>query len=550
MLLSHLQESPRETRGWRLWFSAWAVGALGISRGLDEGVISGVLKQHTFIETFGFDDNSPQEATIASQLQLGSVAGSAIAFFLCDRLGRLRTSMLACLLWILGTAIWMTSAGISGAHQPGNYHQLLAGRFIAGLGVGFTPVVAPVYLAEIAPKAIRGLCVCIFSGSVYIGILLGYSANLGTSLHYHDAKQWTIPASINFLFAGLTFIGCLFATESPRWLIKQGRFEQGRKALSYLRHLDEDHPFVHNEIEIMEQQINAEKQALEGLNIVQILKKLVTNKNNQYILFLGLGIQVLGQMSGGGVYTIFAPKIFGLLGVSGGQKTKLFTTVIFGVVKLLSSLAAAFFLVDLLGRKTAVTTGLLLQSICSLYLALFLRFTAGVTKENESHADKGAATGAIFFFYLSGLAWAIGVNSVQYLSQTEMFDITVRALGVALVSLVHFAMQYAATRTLNPMLEAWGNFGTFLFYAMIALSGCLFVFFFMPETAGMQLEDIHKLFEKPWYAIGVSAHRPINRQKRTSTEALAEESQGADLVYANKLVKKKSSFDQEEDEKK
>lgn len=549
MLLSHLRDTPREARGWRLWFSAWAVGALGISRGLDEGIISGVLKQHSFINTFGFDDNSPQEATIASQLQLGSVAGSAIAFFLCDRLGRLRTSMLACLLWIFGTAIWMTSAGADGSHQPGNYHQLLAGRFIAGLGVGFTPVVAPVYLAEIAPKAIRGLCVCIFSGSVYIGILLGYWCNYGTAVNMPatDAKQWTIPASINFIFAGLTFVACCFAKESPRWLIKQGRYEEGRKVLSYLRNLDEDHPFVVNEVEVMEQQIHAEKQALEGLNILQILKKLVTNKNNQYILFLGLGIQVLGQLSGGGVYTVFAPKIFGLLGVPGGYKTKLFTTGVFGIVKLVSSLAAAFFLVDLLGRKTAVTVGLLLQSICSLYLALFLKFTVGVTKANETHSDKSAATGAIFFFYLSGLAWAIGVNSVQYLTQTEMFDITVRALGVAIVSLVHFAMQYAATRTLNPMLNAWGNFGTFLFYAMIALTGCLFVFFFMPETAGMQLEDIHKLFEKPWHSIGWTQNRPVNRQKATSTDALAEEAQTAnDLSYDDQ---QKKSLDDVDDKK-
>lgn len=316
--------------------------------------------------------------------------------------------------------------------------------------------------------------------------------------------------------------------------------------LSYLRNLDEDHPFVANEIEVMEQQIQAEKQALEGLNFFQILKKLITNKNNQYILFLGLGIQVLGQLSGGGVYTVFAPKIFGLLGVPGGQRTKLLTTGIFGIVKLLSSLAAAFFLVDMLGRKTAVTTGLLIQSICSLYLALFLKFTVGVTKANETHADKSAATGAIFFFYLSGLAWAIGVNSVQYLTQTEMFDITVRALGVAVVSLVHFAMQYAATRTLNPMLVAWGNFGTFLFYAMIALTGCLFVFFFMPETAGMQLEDIHKLFEKPWYAIGWTQNRPANKRKASSTHG--DESQDAgDLAYSADGQKK--SID-EEDEKK
>lgn len=203
----------------------------------------------------------------------------------------------------------------------------------------------------------------------------------------------------------------------------------------------------------------------------------------------------------------------------------------------------------MLGRKTAVTTGLLLQTVCSLYLALFLKFTAGVTKANETHSQKSAATGAIFFFYLSGLAWAIGVNSVQYLSQTEMFDISVRALGVAVVSLVHFAMQYAATRSLNPMLREWGNFGTFLFYAMVALLACLFVFFFMPETAGMQLEDIHKLFNKPWYCIGWTANRPAHTQK-TTPEAVGDDSQdGADLAYSSQLNQKKT-LDEEEDEKK
>lgn len=109
----------------------------------------------------------------ASMLQAGSIIGSVLAFAVSDYLGRKKTSQLACLLWILGTIVWFTSAHGVGAGD-GNLSQLLGGRFLAGLGVGMTPVVAPTYLAEIAPRAIRGLCVCIFSGSVYIGILLGY----------------------------------------------------------------------------------------------------------------------------------------------------------------------------------------------------------------------------------------------------------------------------------------------------------------------------------------------------------------------------------------
>lgn len=117
--------------------------------------------------------------------------------------------------------------------------------------------------------------------------------------------------------------------------------------------------------------------------------------------------------------TVFAPKIFGFVGIQGTQ-TKLFTTGVFGIVKLFSSIAAAFFIVDLLGRKFAVMCGLSIQAIASLYLALYLRFHYTDTPATETGSEKMMADVAIFFIFLSGFAWAIGVNSVQYLSQTEM----------------------------------------------------------------------------------------------------------------------------------
>lgn len=88
-----------------------------------------------------------------------------MAFIVCDRIGRLWATRQLCTIWILGIVIFMTNNGSLG--------QVYAGRFIAGLGIGQTTVVAPVYLSEISPKSVRGLCTTTFSGAVYIGIMLG-----------------------------------------------------------------------------------------------------------------------------------------------------------------------------------------------------------------------------------------------------------------------------------------------------------------------------------------------------------------------------------------
>lgn len=113
------------------------------------------------------------------------------AFLICDRIGRIWATRQLCLVWILGIAIFLGNRGNLGA--------VYAGRFVAGLGVGATVVVGPIYLSEIvssldcipgiqwlrskadrqAPASIRGLCTCVFTGFVYLGIVLAYFANYG-----------------------------------------------------------------------------------------------------------------------------------------------------------------------------------------------------------------------------------------------------------------------------------------------------------------------------------------------------------------------------------
>jgi MFS family permease len=106
------------------------------------------------------------------------------AFVVTDRIGRVWATRQLCVVWATGIAIFMTANGRIG--------QVYAGRFIAGIGVGQTTVVAPTYLAEISPRAIRGLCICAFSGSVYLGIMLAYFASWGSAMHIssHSDNQW------------------------------------------------------------------------------------------------------------------------------------------------------------------------------------------------------------------------------------------------------------------------------------------------------------------------------------------------------------------------
>lgn len=148
-------------------------GLMGAARGLDEGLTGTTASLPSFSHLFDLKDPSktPEQqanllSNITSMVQLGSILGALIGFALTDRLGRLWAARELCVIWVIGIALYLSSAA------NGSLGLLYAGRFIAGAGIGQTTVVGPTYLAEIAPRSVRGLCVGIFSGSVYFGTML------------------------------------------------------------------------------------------------------------------------------------------------------------------------------------------------------------------------------------------------------------------------------------------------------------------------------------------------------------------------------------------
>ncbi|KAH8690325.1 putative quinate permease [Talaromyces proteolyticus] len=498
-------DEPREVLNWRLWLAVFSFGIMGAARGVDEGLISGTIDSADFRNLLNLPDTSTSayaniKATIAAMVSLGSVAGAAMAFLLCDRIGRLWATRQLCVLWVVGIIIFMCN--------DGNLGMVYAGRFIAGLGIGQASVVAPIYLSEISPKSIRGLCTMTFAGAVYIGIMLAYFASWGASLHIPDntSGRWLVPTSLHLIFAAIIAVLSFFNYESPRYLIKRGKDRQATANLARIRNLPPTHETIVRELCEIQLQLEEEKAAVSGHGWISILREMFCNSSSLYRIYLGFTIQLLTQWCGAQSITVYAPDFFLLAGVS-GQNEKLFATCILGVVKFVGALLCAFYLVDVIGRKRSLGIGIAIQTISMVYIAIFLSIVGTPNPDSFTKSQKSASIGAIFMIYLCSFGWAMGWNGIQYLINAEIYPLRIRAASSSLIMMLHFANQYGANRAVPDMLLSvskggMGPAGSFWFFVGLTSFSALWAWFSIPETSGLTLEGVDRLFTLPWYKIG------------------------------------------------
>lgn len=497
-------DSPSEIYNWTLYLSVFVFGVLGAARGLDEGSISGSVAQPSFKNQFGLSDKlksadqlADLKSNITSMVQLGSVAGAMIAMYTVDKLGRVNALREVCVIWVVGVIIQITSYDVG---------QLYAGRFIEGLAIGQTTTIGPTYLAEVAPKQIRGLCGCIFAGAVYLGIMLAYFAHYGTALHMEASQrmQWVVPTSLKIIFAGsILIMSFLFTWESPRWYLKAGKPEKAIHSLSKLRNLPPDHPYIVGEISDINEQLSVELAAVSGNSAIGVIKEFIMKKANRYRFFLVVAAaQVLGQWSGANAVTIYAPELFAVIGVTGVEKMKM--TAILGLVKFCSAYLCAFFIIDFLGRKKALYMGITLQMICLLYFAIFLTIVPGASDEEYvmTGSQARASKGALAALFLSGCGWTMGFNSIQYLLGSEIFPLNVRSFAQSAVMVLHFANQYGNSKALPKMMISLHPYGAFYFFVGVLVIALFWAWFFVPEVAGRSLESMEDIFNLPWYLVG------------------------------------------------
>lgn len=375
--------------------------------------------------------------------------------------------------------------------------------------------------------------------------MLAYFANYGAALHIsdHSHNQWMVPTSLHIMMSGIIMILSFFQYESPRFLVKQGKPDEAAHVMARLRRQPVDGEYVLREVASIQAALDHELEATQGLGWTGKLKEMFLVPSNLYRLYMSSMVQFLSQWSGAGSITLYAPDLFKLLGITGSEES-LLVTAVFGIVKLVAAMLCALFLVDVVGRKRALLTGITLQTIAMLYVASFLTAVPelGVVDDFVLPAsDKGPSRGAIAMIYVSGFGWALGWNSMQYLLTAELFPLRIRALATSWAMTLHFANQYGNSRAVPNMLLPTSDGGispkgTFWCFAAVTFVGGVWVWFSVPETSGRSLESMDHLFDLPWYKIGLHGNKDAEEKDaaRSEKQRMAEEEHGMGIEIEDK----------------
>lgn len=433
---------------------ATIVSALGsLLFGFDTAVISGTTKslQHVF---------SLSDVSLGWTVSIalwGTVIGSIVIGKPGDVWGR------KAMLFVCGILYLLSAFGCAFATT---WSVLLASRFLGGIAIGAASVMAPMYIAEIAPGRLRGRLVAIAQFNIVLGILIAFFSNM---LIYRimgdnpDAWRWMF--GVMAFPAAVFFILLFLVPESPRWLVKKTLVDKARTVL---------------------QKVGAANVESELADIVASLKEeagsgvtRLFQKKYRFAIMCAVLLAVFNQLSGINVIMYYAPMIFEKAGAS--TNASMLQAVAVGLTNMVFTIIAMFF-IDKLGRKTLLLVGAV-GMCCSL-------FGAGMHYLNPGFLS---GTGVVVFIVGFIAFFAFSQGAVIWVFLAEIFPNRVRAQGQALGSFTHWIMNAMIGLVFPVVLSKFGGGSVFMFFSVMMVPFFFFVWKMMPETKGKSLEELEKI---------------------------------------------------------
>ena len=433
----------------KLIFWSIVVALGGLLFGMDVAVISGAEQE--IQKLWALSDVLHGQA-IASALY-GTIIGALFGGIPAEKYGRKKV-----LIWI---GILFLLSAIGSALAPEVISFMLF-RFLGGLGVGASSVVAPMFISEIAPAKNRGKLVATFQFNIVFGILLAYFSNYLLSGLGADAWRWML--GILAIPAALFIVLMAFVPESPRWLmVHRNDYKRAGEILAV-----SDPEGVDEAIAAIQQNVREDNEKTSVSNFL--------NKRYTKSIILAILIAFFNQMSGINAIIYFAPRVFELAGI--GKSAAFLQSAGIGLANLVFTMMGLY-LIDRIGRKKLMLIG-------SIGYIVSLGLVAAAFYNNWG----GMIVPVLLFFFIA--AHAIGQGAVIWVFISEIFPNQVRSYGQSLGSSVHWIMAGIVTSVFpffanNPQI---GPAKIFLFFMIMMVLQLFWVLFKMPETKGTSLEEL------------------------------------------------------------
>ncbi|KAL1919568.1 uncharacterized protein VTP21DRAFT_2261 [Calcarisporiella thermophila] len=432
--------------------------------GYDQGVMAGILVNEDFLVKFDYPSETIQ-GLIVGVFELGCLVTSLLASWTMDKYGRRPTILLGSMVFIVGGAIQTGSENVA---------TIIAGRIVAGLGVGFLSSCTTLYTAELSRAHNRGRVTVLGMSINMFGYTCSNFIDYGFS-YVTNSWSWRGPLFFQCVFGLILALGSLVLPESPRHLVAKGKTEVACKVLADLYGCqDVKDARVQTEYAEIQEAVDYEKTLGEPS-----WKEMFTGYGKRSLI--GIAIMGLNQLSGINIVTYYAPKMYVRVGWIGRQSILFagFTALVYFFGGLFATL-----IVDRAGRRPLFMIGTLLMAAWLVLMGVF---------NKELNTIEPAPILMIVFTMIYVFTSSASLACIAWLYCPEIFPLRVRAKGMSLAVASNWIFNFAVAQFTPPMLVAIG-WGTYIFYAVWNIIAFISIYLLFPETKGRTLEEMDEIF--------------------------------------------------------
>ncbi|KAH6686667.1 general substrate transporter [Plectosphaerella plurivora] len=490
---------------WKAYLMCAFAAFGGIFFGYDSGYINGVLGSPIFIQNVeGPTADALSEShtsLVVSILSAGTFFGAVAAGDLADWIGRKWTVIFGCAIYMFGCVIQMiTGHGDSLA-------AIVAGRLIAGVGVGFESAIVILYMSEICPKKVRGALVSGYQFCITIGIMLASIVVYATK-DRTDTGAYRIPIAIQFPWAIILGGGLMFLPDSPRYFVKKGNLEAATDSLSRVRGQPRESEYIQNELAEIVANEEYERALIPSATWAGswancFRGSLWKSNSNLRKTILGTSLQMMQQWTGVNFIFYYSTPF---LKSTGAISNEFLISLIFTLVNVCST-PLSFWTVERFGRRTILLVGAGGMLICQFIVAIVgvtVGFNhvhpdpdgpEGATLANNISAVNAQIAGIAIFIFFFASTWGPGA----WVLIGEIFPLPIRSRGVALSTASNWLWNTIIALITPYMVGAKrGNLRSSVFFVWGGLCTCAFVYtyFLVPETKGLSLEQVDRMMEE------------------------------------------------------